>query len=188
MNGVLLRMWAVALLALVLAGCEVLRGIEPSPEPGVEPVGTPAPVEDLRQRDVERLLDYFARARKMPVGELGRENESVRQAYARAPTDLNRMRLAMLLSLPNAAFNDEARALELLDPLVKNPQSPLHALAFLMSTYIQEQKRLTASLQAHQQNIQGLQQNLQGLQNKLDALRSLERSLIEREQGATKKR
>lgn len=167
------RLLGMALAALAFAGCAVLRDIEPGPPPAV--------VEEARPDDVERLLTGFARIRKLPAGEQAKEHDSARQAYARAQSDYNRMRLAMLLSLPGAAFNDEARALELIDPLTRNPRSSLHALAVLLGAYIQEQKRLNG-------NVQALQQNLQGLQHKLDALKSLDRSLIEREQGGVKKR
>lgn len=160
-------------LALTLAGCGALRDIEPGESPAV--------VEEARPDDLERLLTYFARARKLPAGEQGKEHESARQAYARSQSDYNRVRLAMLLSLPGTAFNDEARALELIDPLARNQRTTLHTLAVLLGSYIQEQKRLNGSVQA-------LQQNLQGLQNKLDALKSLDRSLIEREQSGAKKR
>jgi hypothetical protein len=72
----------------------------------------------------------------------------------------------MVLSQPNAAFADDGRALELLDPVAKNPGARLQGLAQLLSSNLQEQKKLNASVQ--------------GLQLKLDALKSLERNLIER--------
>jgi hypothetical protein len=169
-----------ALAALAFSGCAVLRDIE-SGEP-------PAVVEEARPDDTERLLANFARIRKLPPGEQAKELESARQAYARSQSDYNRMRLAVLLSLPGAALNDDARALELIDPLTRNPRASMHTLAVLLGAYLQEQKRLNGSVQALQQNLQGLQQNLQGLQHKLDALKSLDRSLIEREQGGAKKR
>ncbi|MEK6594724.1 MAG: hypothetical protein AABZ67_16765 [Pseudomonadota bacterium] len=160
-------------LALTVAGCGALRGLE-SGEP-------PAVVEEARPDDLDRLLTYFARARKLPAGEQGKEHESARQAYLRSQSDYNRVRLAMLLSLPGTVFNDEARALELIDPLARNQRASLSTLAVLLGSYIQEQKRLSG-------NVQALQQNVQGLQHKLDALKSLDRSLIEREQGGAKKR
>ena len=83
----------------------------------------------------------------------------------------------MALATPGSAASDDARALELLDPLAKTPGASLHALAFLMSAYIQEQRRLTAQVNGLQQNVQGLQQNVHGLQQKLDAIKSLERNL-----------
>jgi hypothetical protein len=162
-----------AMLALTLAGCSALRSIEPGESPAV--------VEVARPDDVERLLSYFARARKMPALEQGRERDGAQQAYLRAQTEYNRVRLAMLLSLPGTAYNDDARALELIDPMARNQQASLHTLAVLLGAYIQEQKRLNG-------NVQGLQQNLQGLQHKLDALKTLERNLIEREQSGAKKR
>jgi hypothetical protein len=85
------------------------------------------------------------------------------------------------MTVPGIAGNDEVRALDLLDPLVKNPTAPLHGLAFLMAAYVQEQRRLASQVHGLQQNAQGLQQNVQALQQKLDALRTLERSLSERE-------
>jgi Skp family chaperone for outer membrane proteins len=86
--------------------------------------------------------------------------------------------------------NDEARALELLDPVAKNAASPLQGLAFLLGSYVFEQRRLGAQVQTLQQNVQGLQGNVQALQGnvqalqqKLDALKTLERSLSERREG-----
>ena len=171
-----LRIAALAGLVAALAGCGVLRDMEAgSAEPWVKP-DTPRPASDL-----DSLLLYFQHIKKLSGAELGREHDNARQAYARTRSELNRVRLAMMLSLPNTAFNDEPRALELLDPVVKNPQTSLHGLAFLLAAYIQEQKRLDG-------NVQNLQQNLHGLQQKLDALKSLERSLTEREQGGARKK
>ena len=72
----------------------------------------------------------------------------------------------MVLALPGTANGDEGRALELLEPVAKNPNGRLGGLAYLLISHLQERKRLDAAAQ--------------GLQQKLDALRSLERSLIER--------
>ena len=101
----------------------------------------------------------------------------------------------MIGTVQGAAPGEETRALDMLDPLVKNPAAPLHGLAFLLSTYIQEQRRLSALAQGLQQNVQGLQQNNQtlqqnvhALQQKLDALRTLERALSERGEPAPRRR
>jgi len=129
-----------------------------------------------RAEDLERLLVYFEHIRKLPSAELTRENESARASFTRSRSDFDRLRLAMLLSVPNTAIADEQRAYELLDPVVKNPASPLHGLALLMSTHLQERRRLEGSNRE-------LQQNVQGLQNKLDALMSLERTLMDRDKS-----
>jgi hypothetical protein len=95
----------------------------------------------------------------------------------------------MSIAVPGGAAGDDVRALELLDPVVKNPASPLSSLAFMITTYLQDQRRAASQLQSTQQNVHNLQQNLQALQQKLDALMTLERSLTERgEPGAPRRR
>jgi hypothetical protein len=135
--------------------------VEPS-QPAAPPAGSRRPVVS----DAENLLYYFTLLRKLSAPELAREHDAARQAYGGARSDYNRLRLAMTMTLPNTAFHDEPRALDLLDPLAKNSGSPLSGLALLLASQIQERRRLDA--------------NTQALQQKLDALKSLERSLIER--------
>lgn len=145
----------------VLTGCTAMRSVETQePAPWVQ-AGSPQPASDA-----DSLLLYYQHVRKFSGAELGREHEVARQAYNRARSDFNRVRFAMVISLPNTGYSDEGRALELLDPVLKNQNGQLHGLAYLLASQLQERKRLDASAQ--------------GLQQKLDALRSLERSMIER--------
>jgi hypothetical protein len=159
---------AVALAACgALAGCGALRGpqeTERAPDAEVSPATQVAPA---RPADgAETLLVYYQHLRKLSGSDLAREHETARQSYTRSRTDYERIRLAMVLSVPGFAFSDDARALELLDPVSKNPNGQLQGLAFLLAAHLQERRRLDA--------------NAQGLQQKLDALRTLERSMIER--------
>ncbi len=150
--------WIVA-GSLLVAGCVPLTEGE---------TREPAPAVEMRRpvSDVESLLLYYQHIGKLKEIQLGRELEIARNAYAREGSDFNRVRLAMVLGLPNTALNDNARALELLEPVVKNPSGEFSALASLLAVQLQERKRLDA--------------NTQDLQKKLDALKSLERSMMER--------
>lgn len=158
--------------------------IEPPPAPAPAPIAAPAP----RISEVEALVLDFERLRRLSPGELAREQEAARQAFNQSRSDAARVRLAMAVAMPGTAASEDARALELLEPLVKNPSAGLRGLAVLLSAYIQEQRRLAVQVQGLQQNVQGLQQNLVGLQQKLDALKTLERSLSERGEGAPRRR
>jgi hypothetical protein len=158
-----------------------------APAPPATPPAPPA-LQVSRASEVDALLAEFERLRRLPAAELAREQEAARQAYNQSRSDGSRVRLAMAMTVPGIPGSEDLRALELLDPLVKNVTAPLHGLAFLMSAYIQEQRRLASQVQGLQQNAQGLQQNVQALQQKLDALRTLERSLSEREAGTPRKR
>jgi hypothetical protein len=191
-------------LVLVLGGCVTPppAGPEESP-PAAKPQEAPAPGETQEREarpepevapprveiparpdpeDLERLLSYFEHIRKLPAVDFVRESESARAAFTRTRSDFDRVRLALLLSIPNTALSDDQRAADLLDPLVKNQNSSLRGFALLMSAHLQERRRLESGMQS-------LLNNVQGLQQKLDALMSLERSLIDREQsGPARKR
>lgn len=160
---------------------------EVTPAPGPEPEAPPVAPQPSRASQVETLIAEYARLRRLPGAELVREQEDARREFNQTRSDSARIRLAMALAVPGSPAGDEARALELLDPLVKTPGASLHALAFLLSSYLHDQRRLTAQVNGLQQNVQGLQQNVQGLQQKLDAIKSLERSLSGRGEAARRK-
>jgi len=162
----------------------------PSPPAPDKPVSVAPPVapEVVRPSEIETLVGDFARYRRAAPAELGREQEAARQAFNATRTDASRVRYAMVLAIPGTPGTDEARALELLDPLVKTPGASLHPLAVLLGAYIQEHRRLGAQVVGLQQNVQGLQHNVQGLQQKLDAITKLERSLTGRGEPGTPRR
>jgi hypothetical protein len=204
---------AAGAAALALAACASAPEAEPevdAPVVAVAPptvqrkpaVAAPAPVAkpdrviptEPRANEVDALLAEFERLRRLPAAEIPREQEAARQTFAQSRSDAARVRLAMASAVPGS-LGEESRALELLDPLVKNPPAPLHGLAFLLTAFIQEQRRLAGLAQGLQQNTQALeknnqalQQNVHGLQQKLDALRTLERSLSERGESVPRRR
>ena len=165
----------LALMSLLSAGCGALRSVEPAdaPEPA-ERAGTLRPAGDS-----ESLLAYFENVRSLQASELAREYHSARELYAASPSEGNRVRYAMLLSIPGAAFSDNARALEALEPLLKSQNAALRHLAFIVNAHIGEQRRG----QMLQQKLDQEQRRGQDMQQKLDALKSLEKDLIKRDSG-----
>jgi hypothetical protein len=146
----------------LLAGCTAMQPVETA-----EPEQPAQPADPRRSvSEAEQLLSYFALVKKLSAPELAKQHDAARQAYGGTRSDYNRMRLAMIMTLPNTSFYDEPRALDLLEPLARNQGSALSGLALLLTSQIQERRRMDA--------------NNQALQQKLDALKSLERSLIER--------
>ncbi len=145
----------LAACVTLAAGCAL--------QPGAD---KPAPVVVRPVSESDNLLAYLQGLRGLSATDLGREHDQARQAYARVRTDYNRVRYAMVLTVPNSAFHDDARALEMLESVAKNTTGQLQPLAHLLASHLQERKRLDA--------------NAQALQQKLDALRSLERNMIER--------
>ena len=148
-------------LALLAAGAALVAGC--AGQPGVE---KPVPVVARSVSESDNLLGYYQGLRGLSAADLGREHEQARQAYARSRSEYNRVRYAMVLTMPNSTFHDDARALEMLEPVARNTNGALQPLAHLLVSHLQERRRLDA--------------NAQALQQKLDALRSLERNMIER--------
>ena len=164
-----MKIWPALLSLLVLAGCAVSRTADVTDEP--------AAVSELRNEagnDVAAVMAFYARTRKLSATDLAREQETARRAQLRSRSDGNRMRYALVLAVPGAPAADETRALETLEPLTRNTASPLHGLALLITTFLQEQRRLDAQAQ--------------GLQQKLDAMLELERSMTGRDGGVQRKR
>ena len=156
-------------LAWLGAGCAAPDAVPPPVDEAAATVPEPPPPSEPELKpvrpavsDSETLLAYVDLVRKLPAAEYAKELDAVRKLYARTRTDVIRMRYAILLSAPSAGTGEEARALELLDPLVKSADTGLRALATLLSAQIQEQRKA------------------QGLQQKLDALMSLDKSMLER--------
>ena len=147
---------ALAVAAALAGGCGVL--------PGLQSTRAPAPVsqEVLPANTSEAALAYFEHVHRLAPAELGKEHDKVRQLYAKTLSEQNRMRYAIIVSVPGTPYNDETRALEALDPLIKNPEAQLHRVAVILNLQIQEQRRGRA------------------LQQKLDALMSLDKNLAER--------
>ena len=104
-------------------------------------------------------------------GELRRELASVNQASSpRVRTDVNRIRLAVLLTLPNAGPPDDTRALALLESVAGKTggASPLKQLAIVLYTQVAERVR----------NVAEERKRSALAQEKLDQLRAVERTLL----------
>ena len=152
--------------ALLLAGCGVLQSVDPG--------GATTPVvEESRGDDAAKVLAYYAQVRQLTGQELAREQEGARRALAKTRSDANRLRYALLLTLPGAAATEEPRAQELLELVTRSNDAALRGLALLMMASLQEQRRLET--------------HAQGLQQKLDALLTLERNMT-RDGSGTRKR
>jgi hypothetical protein len=137
---------------LVLAGCiadpkRVDRSI--NPEPRVVTVSTTS--------TVDQMMELILQARKLSAQDFVTERDRARTEYAQDKSDLNRVRLAVLLALPNATspangangganFDDEIIAL--VDPIAFNgansvtaPEPGVRALAVLIQSLVQVRKR-----------------------------------------------
>jgi hypothetical protein len=169
-----------------LAAAEPAVIPEPQREPAAAPVPTtPAtaaptvnvqeiapvnpPVNEEEQQVIALLVD-LQRYATATAEELRRELAAAIQAVNRTRTEANRIRLAVLLTLPAAGATDDARALALLDSVAgKSPiNTPTRQLAVVL--YAQINERLRDVGEEKKKTAQA--------QEKLDQLRAVERSLL----------
>jgi hypothetical protein len=177
---------AAGLATLVLAACAqapvatsppapvAVATAEPAPAPRFITV-MPAPqAPDPADVAARRLLAYHDGLRNLPPSELPREQ--ARLASSGSVDDT--LALALLLSQGRQP-GDLARALALLDPLLRNESAyPAHsALARLLHARLSEQRRLEEQAERQAQQLREQQRRLDQLNQQLDALRAIERSL-----------
>jgi len=150
--------------------------VTPLPVPPVVIVQSPpqtqvitAPVNEEDQQALALLADLQRYAAE-PGDDLKRELTAANQAVNRTRSDANRIRLAMLLTLPAAGPPDDTRALALLDSVAGKGAgaSPLKQIAVILSAQISERTR----------SVREEQRKTAAAQEKLDALRAVERSLL----------
>jgi hypothetical protein len=110
----------------------------PAPQPQVPATAQEAPAAPPVNEDEQQALALLAdlqRYATAPADELRRELASVNQASnPRVRTDVNRIRLAVLLTMPNAGPPDDGRALALLESVAGKTggASPLKQLAMVL--------------------------------------------------------
>ena len=157
-------LWGIA-AAAALGGCALFPDTAPEP---AESVSVPAPGADyIRENaEVSALLAYYQDLLAMPAEELKREHLGISQSFARDRSELGRLRLALLMCVPGAAWRDDARLMALLDGAASrkaSPESPRRLFIVLL-------QKLVADRQREQKRADVLQQ-------KLDSMLTIERSL-----------
>ncbi len=136
----------------------------------------------------DELLQYYDFARKLSASELTKEYEKARQNLAQSKVDGNKLRLALLLTLPNTSFKDNATAQTLVNDILKDNKASnpgLHALANLLSASLAEQQEMAQKNKDEQKDLtqkwKDEQKRADGLQEKVDAIKSMEKNLIRRD-------
>lgn len=154
---------------LLIIGCAMQRPLvaQPAP-PAPNAEAAVAPASEDEQQALALLAELQRFAVESP-DELRRELAAANQAVNRSRSEVNRIRLAVLLTQPGAGTPDDARALALLDSVVKGgAASPVRQLAAVLFLQINERARTLAEER----------KKTAAAQEKLDQLRAVERSLL----------
>ena len=157
-------------LLLLLAGCAPLQ-------PQVNPV--------------DAILAEALAASRAPAAEQAATLNRAQQAGVASPAD--RLRLATLLATLPAPLRDDARALELLEPLAVNTAPGIGRFAALLAVQVGERQRATRELERVTREAERAARERaaadkerdkreEALKQQLEALRAIERGILEREE------
>ena len=172
---------SIVVLATLIAGCVTTTEPSTRRDPWYQAVVEPM------QDDNTRALRFCEDALKLKGPELTRALNSTRQEFEKDKSELNRVRLALLLSLPGTAFYDDQAALNLVQPFLNDKRyenSVLRPLAVMLHSQLSELKRLDEALQQQTAKAREEQRRADALQQKLEAILEMEMKMIEREQAA----
>ena len=198
-------------VVLLLTGCALFSpginetaGMNKIVTPEVEAANAPCiGVEELR--GVNDIVADTVAAAGAPAVEQQRVLRLAQEAYLRSPDTANRLRLATLLSSLPAPLRDDQAAYALLAPFAATQDSsPYASFTVLLAGQVAEQLRLVReheqatqererSAHVAEKREEALRQQLelstraaeqreQTLHEQLDALKSIERSIVEREE------
>ena len=110
----------------------------------VPPVRT---VEQTDTTDMERFFRYFVFLRALPLDVLSSEYARQETAFAQSHSAEDRLRLVLLLSLPDTDFGNRRYALELLQAYLNEPEpqpTGLMDVAVFLMTFMENKPYRTA--------------------------------------------
>lgn len=157
-------------MAALAGGCALFPSVEPAPV-AEKPVPVTEPATDFVKENAEvaALLAYYQELLELPAEDLRREHQSISLSFARDRSELGRLRLAMLMCVPGAAWRDDAKLMALLDGAAsrKAPlDSPRRQFVVLLQKLVSERQKE--------------QKRADELQQKLDSMLNIERNLRSR--------
>lgn len=172
--------YRLLVVALLLGGCATTASNDFAPAPAVaSTVPASEPAADADAKAAIDALRYFHHAMTLPPERLRTEYLAAEQAFLHDGRPLNRVRLAILLSLPYTDFHSSANALNLLGEYLEGPsEGPLSQFAFLLATVMLEQANTNQRLKTFQRKTEALQQQL-------NDLKSIEENLSRRQLPGT---
>jgi hypothetical protein len=190
----------MATALLFAGGCgEFIKRASPD---GGAPVAAPAASTGwswlAEAQEVQTLLTYAQHMAALNADDVRQEYAVVNQVFNHDRTESTRLKLILLMSLPNAPVRDDARLLNLLETslcLAQPPESPRHQLVKLLTRLTAERMRQTAALREELKKVDAqardeqrrleeehkradeLQVRADELQSKLDKLLAIDREM-----------
>ena len=172
------------IIALLLGACTATTS---APQPAPQPVRTPTvyctPVKENPK--LGEIIRYYSRISALTLPDVVSEYNAVSQNFSKAPNNTERIKLAMLLSLPNTAFHNTAAALVLLETWSDQPadaSSDLRDLARFFGALLAQQRQAEETMNDLGKTLASEKLHSKSLQGKIDAIKAFEINQPHRDQ------
>jgi len=141
---------------------------------------------------VDAIFGEVVNAARAPAGEQKAALSRAHQAFSKDSSSVNRFRLGLLLAMLPAPLRDDARALELLEPLSDAGSPGVGRFAAVLTPLVAERQRVTRDFTNLSRERERTERERiasdrerdkreEALKQQLEALRSIERGILERE-------
>lgn len=160
---------AIAVVSLI--GCSTI--------PEQQPCECPPPPDTVVTGQMDDMMQYYESLRKLAPSDLAKLHERVKQNFVQNKSDANRLRLVLLLTLPQTSFRDIPQAVTLLNEWPRDARpSNLQSFRNLLAAFLADQQRLGNNLEEASHKLKDEQKRADMLQHQIDALKSMEKNLI----------
>jgi hypothetical protein len=179
MNVIFRRLFLVILLTIMLVACSSIS----KNQSHTTCVDMPPQPHTIESSQVGELMRDYEDLRAQPTTELAQEYKKAAQDFAQTGSDSSRMRVAMLLALPDTSFHDTSAAINLLNtwPIDENsPHLSLRGLAHFLSVMLMQQRRSINTINDLAQELKEKQKHAEILQDKIDSIKDMEKNLLNR--------
>lgn len=171
--------WKALMLTVMLSACSNAKIRSPSTD-----LASCPPPPSIALTLNEAVL-YYTCLGSLSAPDIAKEYGAVGQNYSKTGSDADRIKLAMLLSLPGTAFHSTGEALKLLQDSPDKPgtsPSDLHVLAKMLSMLLTEQAHESDISSNLAKELAAEKAHSDFLQSKIDAVKNLEINMIHRGQ------
>ena len=178
------RTWLFTILnAIALAALLPACSIVPTVRPTTYLVPCPPPPALVLSAD--QVLRYYTCLGALPAADVASEYHAASLSFSETGSNSDRLKLAILLSLPDTGFHSTAAALDLVKSMPAGPEpvpSTLPDLALLLSALLAQQQHADDSISELKKELSDEKVHSDFLQKKIDAVKDLEINLIHRDQ------
>lgn len=185
MSGFLQRGLAGLFMLLMVGACAQV------PAPPVDKVCSnntppqlvlPLPPPVLVIDPMVSLMQYVEEIHTLTAPALSAKYKAATLAYAKQASDLNRLKLVLLMTLPDSTIHDSSAALILLNDMIKHEPSSSTSLddfAVYLTMLLTQQQHMANTLTSLTQKLKDESTYAENLQHKINAVKSMEKNLID---------